>query len=334
MSIIPRLNGPASLILLFSASVTFYSSLLQTNAQTQGPKPQLVVTQQGVPLLFDPAHQPPIRYEDKEVSIQLTKEQWNLKEDWKLTVTVQRKGAAAQRILLPHEMAQANEIRRAVDDKAVIVGMLNGDAWIFSVLDLKTYKVIDTVWCYSPAVSPDGRYITFIKFFPTHFVQEVEDHYMLYDLSLSPLQNRPPRAGAAARIDLAVRAGICVYPPGLANQDADNTNVAHEDAHFIASQGFFWRPDSSAYLFADQYRNRLYLLLVQVAKPRPATITSSLEIPTQQICAGVHKEHCDIQLAAIQFEPPGVEATFRGYGSDAALHETLGFRYEQFHRVE
>ena len=322
------------LLMALIASAGLLINCAASSAATQeanGPKPKM--QQEGGPLLFDPAHQKPITFEDKEISIQLQMKNWNLAEGWKLGLTVRSKGSAAHYIPLPHEIAQVNEIRRVSSRKAFIVGMLNGDAWAFAVLDLGRYQIVDTVWCYDPVVSPDGTYIAFIKFFPTHFAYEVEDHYMIYDLKLSAAQNRSSKSyGVSDKINV----GLPAYPPHMQNAPGDNTSVPQERAHFIASQGFFWRPDSGGYAFADRYQGRLSLISVQMAN-NPGSVgasVSSLEVPTEQICGAIHKQTCELVVADVQFDPQGVTATFRGHGADAALHVTLTFPYSDFRRVQ
>ncbi|MGH9644153.1 MAG: hypothetical protein ACRD3Q_17245 [Terriglobales bacterium] len=231
-------------------------------------------------------------------------------------------------------MAQVNEILEASPTKAIIVGMLNGDSWVFAVLDLLAYRVVDTVWCYEPTISPDGRYIAFIKFFPTHFVYDVDDHYMLYDTRLSPMQNRPPgTSSAAGELFLAINAGTPVYPPGIGNKDGDNTGVAPEDAHQIACQSFFWWQDSTGYVFADRYKGELYLVKVEVPPTTGNPAVSRAQITQFELCGRLAKAKCYVNLVAIQFQPHQMLAIFQGSGEAASLRKTLTIPDELFGRV-
>jgi hypothetical protein len=274
---------------------------------------------------FDPSHQKAITLQDKDLSIRLKI------DPGKLGVVVQRKGAKSELISLPAEMAQVNDILRGPPSRAGIIGMVNGDAWEVAVLDLAASVISDKFLAYIPTASPDGRYVAFVKFFPTHFVQGIEHHYMLYDLAETAVQNRPHGIGAKNKATV----GRCVYPKGIGNREGDNTSIVPEEAHIIAADSFFWRQDSLLYVFADTYQNSLALVIVRVTERSRQPILGRIEIAKNEMCAAVHKQDCVIRLSSVDFardEAEGIRVQFRGV--DTSLERELHFRYEQFKSLD
>lgn len=153
---------------------------------------------QGTP--FNPSRQPVISYSDGDFSIRVLPGAF-------LTLSISKRGGAPSYTRLPAEMAQANQVLRAQGSKVAIIGMLNGDAWVVAILDTTTDEIIDTIWCYAPSLSPNGRYLAFVKFFPTHLPigpgqSGADDHYMVYDMEASPAQNRPLGARVSDQVDV------------------------------------------------------------------------------------------------------------------------------------
>jgi hypothetical protein len=293
----------------------------QQSSQSGG---KIVVQKRVGELLFDPEHPTPVSYRDDLLSMQLDM------SGPQLRVILKKNGQSAQRISLPPEMAQVNEIRRDTARLATVIGMINSDAYEVVVLDITLARIGDTFWAYAPVLSPSGRYIAFIKFFPTHFVEGVDDRYMFYDLTRSAAQNRPAKIDASDRVDV----GVTVYPPGKSNREGDNTGVDDSEVHAIASDTFFWSPNADQYFFADRYQGTLSAVRISFdANGRSAA--TSVDIPQADLCAPVHKQICNVSLTAVDFEsqPPGsVTVRFRGVMGDT-LQKDFQFRNQQFKPV-
>lgn len=164
-------------------------------------------------LTFDPPHQRPISFSDDKINVHLIVG----KNSDSIAIT----RSATQKtvtIALPEEMAQVDGITRGVSDKLVIWGMVNGSAAEVVIISTRSDSVIDRFSCYIPAVSPNGEYVAFIKFYPMHFSEGVEDHYMLYDVKKDPVQNRPK----GISVDNWLIVGNPIYAPGIGNEEYDN----------------------------------------------------------------------------------------------------------------
>lgn len=157
-------------------------------------------------------------------------------------------------VSLPETLLYAETLHLFDSDRLVVTGMVSGDVSIVAIVDLDRGETIDSFWCYQPAISPDGHYIVFIKFFPPHGISSADDHYMLYNVSLTPTENRPdlkkwPKPWEIVGWDV----GEPLYPPGIANLPGNNFNVGDRPVHILASD-FFWNKASSEVIFLEEFK--------------------------------------------------------------------------------
>jgi hypothetical protein len=257
--------------------------------------------------LFDPEHQRPIEYTDNGINIRLER------ANNRLRLAVSQRGSPVGNVWLPDDMAQVNNIERGPAGHFIIEGMLNGDSYEFAVLELTPLRLADRFWCYIGAASPNGRYIAFVKFFTLHFVQNVTDHYMLYDVTRDPKQNRPRNIGTSDVVDV----GICVYPPGAGNRDGDTNNVPPGSEHIVAGE-LYWRNDSALFAFADRYQGELTMVVVRPNATGPPA-ASTAKVPVERLCSAVTK--CEPRVESMQFmdkPEPIVRVNFTGLGINLA----------------
>lgn len=231
----------------------------------------------GALVTFDPAHQRPITYADKSLEV-------TLKVGRPDSLLIRDLATGSARTLnLPEEMAQVDMIRRAVDGKIVALGMTGGSTAEVAIVSLSAAKVVDKFLCAMPSLSPDGRYIAFLKLRPTHYIPDVnpEDHYMLYDVDRSAAENRPKNVPP----DDQSTVGTCIYPIGGGNAPADNMNAPRGTEH-LARSGFFWAPRSDLILFADHVgcASSLILVLADV-KSIDAVGIRTVQQPTSAFCS-------------------------------------------------
>lgn len=235
----------------------------------------------------------------------------------KLTI---QKGVNKRDILLPSDLVQVASARLFHEDRVVIDGMVNADVWKSVIVDLKNNEVIDSFLCYSPAVSPNGRYIAFIKFFPAHGISSAEDRYMIYDVASSPAANRPPNIKSHPAV-----VGRVVYPPGVGNVPGDNVDIGSRPAHEVASETFFWRDDSSEFVFADRLDREYSLIMVKLNDE--GFTTSSAKIPGHLICP-TSELSCFSRLVRVEFPKQRASKTeleFRGFNGTPAKPMTAYF---------
>jgi hypothetical protein len=317
-----------SLVLAVTATTVTRQIPVAVSSGDQAGRPssgQAVVQKLGRDAPFDPLHPMPVSYRDDDISMTLDFSKPNL------SIVLQKKVGGQHAISLPEEIAQVNEIRRGPANRGLVVGESSGDLSAFAVLDLNAAKVSDVVWAYAPDVSPNARYVAFIKFFPTHGYGDSdgpEDHYMLYDLMQTASQNRPPGI-KASRPDLV---GTTVYPPSIGNREADNLGIPQGKAHIAATDGFFWSPTSDRYVFADTYQGVLTLVMIRLDSAGGRPIASTVAVPQAKLCG---RNFCNVHLSAVNFLPEGVTVIFRGVGIDGSLGKrNLDFASDQFRPAE
>src|SRR2546427_5633177 len=159
---------------------------------------------------FQPEVQQPLSYEQGDGTVVRTMGQ---PEMFQLLIT--RLGRPEMTVALPTEIAQINSIDPAVDNKAVVIGMINGSAYQIEIVDTVNARIADEFLAYRPTLSPNGQFIAFVKMYPAHFVDGVSDYVMLYDLTRSASGNRPPGVTTDQEIDV----GMPVYPPNIQTTD-------------------------------------------------------------------------------------------------------------------
>jgi hypothetical protein len=270
---------------------------------------------------FDPQHPPPVLYRDNELELLL------IAHGEQSSISLKWGDKAAQSIKLP-DYTRVNEIRRVEANRAIVLGMNNSALFGVIILDLAPLHISDEFWGYIPSISPDGRYIAFAKFFPTHPGADlVEYHYMLYDTAKSAAQNRPFGIDPTDTMNV----GTTMYPVGIGNKPYDN--YGRED-HMAASGTFFWDPNSETVLFADHSHEVLSLVLVHIEAATDDFRVRKVDLPLAKICEKDPKTYCLVNLTKVEFSQApggGVAVVIKGVGQDGRLGSmNYKFRYEQF----
>lgn len=305
-------------------SVSLRVTLLVVGLLLAGIWPKIVAGAAVGPLVrqegkvFDPEHQRPLQYSDSELSVRLEV------AGEKRRLIISRKTGTTSSVELPSDMAQVNYVRRGPSNRFTVVGMVNGDAWEVAILQVDTARIVDHFLCYEPMASPDGHYVAFTKFFPTHFVYTVTDNYMLYDVARSSEENRPRGVSSSDPINV----GTCVYPAGFGNHENDNTRAAPGNEHSMASS-VYWRDDSVLYAFADRNRAETSLILVRPHARGSMPDVRTLALPLNRLCRA--SSNCTPRVESTQFvdkPEPGVHVTFTGPGVN--LTRSLDFHLIDF----
>lgn len=149
-----------------------------------------------------------------------------------------------------------------------------------------------------------------------------DDHYLLYDLERSALENRPAGIGASDRTN----AGTPIFPT-IGNQSGDNTGIPPQRQHHMGAQGFFWDSDSERYAFVDDYDGQLHLIVgtTNGASRTPHGVT----IAKREICSDVKTQSCEVTLVGAEFTADGVVARFHGVGSYSSLRQLIRYSNRQ-----
>lgn len=255
-------------------------------------------------------------YRDSEITVE------SKKVNNSLVLSIASKGGSSD-VDLPPEVFELQGIRR-YDDRIIVIGDVGASVSRVMMVNVRDGVISDSFDAYNPVVSPDGRFIAFVKFYPPHFVAGTEDHHMLYDMTKSAMANRPAGIGRDDRVDV----GLNVYP-GNGNKEGDNIGVPDKLAHGSPSL-IFWSPDSTKLAFADQ-ATLLKLVLVNVPDAGSAPGTSVMPLNRTAVCAApLSANHCDAYLDKVEFQETGLEAHFSGGGTNGAIHRELTVKYTDF----
>jgi hypothetical protein len=310
-------RSPACFIVAITAAVWFLPAAAQDTSGKRNIPPAVPIQ------VFDPSHQKSVSYVDQKIRAILMKGT----EANSIKIADVPTGKE-QLIELPAEMAQVDDIDKGFGSKLVVRGMVNGSTSEVAVIDPEAGKLIDKFVCYLPAISYDGHYIAFIKFYPAHFAEGVDDHYMLYDLSITPAQNRPP----GVRNDDWRNVGSCIYPPGVGN--ADNDNVGHfKDTEHYSDSRLFWNPSQEQLFFADGLNSdsQLTLVLADVAVNGNVSLRA-LTQGTAQFCppTNLGVAGCSVLVRNVQFQDAGagIAVTFESVPS--RQHREIEYKSAQF----
>ncbi len=191
--------------------------------------------------------------------------------NWPLHVTLSQAGRADVVFELPHVLEQVSQLR-TYKDRLIVEGWMNSArAADVAVFDLNTRQMIDEFWCYDPVVSPDGSRIAFVKFYPSHFVDNWEDQEMVYQVDASPRQNRPAVPSTASETGsskASIKVGWPIYPLAAAELGRSNSSVSGGDTHHKLSH-FVWSADSRRVGFLDAQSGRVSLIVNDTAALAP-----------------------------------------------------------------
>jgi hypothetical protein len=258
---------------------------------------------------FQPSQQRAISYSDQSLQVSL------IVGTDRHSLRIRNRATKAQKtVALPRELAQVDEIRAGPNGKLVVRGMVNGSVSEIVVVDSASTGVVDVFWCYLPTISPLGEYIAFMKFYPAHFVEGSDDHYMLYDLDKNPIENRPPGVAPDDPQDV----GRAFYPPGVGNKPGDNVGVPEESQHQSASR-IFWIPDGRQLFFANRVvgsEGEIDLILADIGERGDVTLKIAKQDP-EPLCSTLKDPErvrsCLLLVRKVEFHPgprPSLTATF------------------------
>lgn len=183
--------------------------------------------------------------------------------------------AVQLRLQIPDEVAQIHRVRVG-SDRVIVSGWMNGSlATCVSAFDLKSGGMVDKFWGYAPSISPDSRFIAFVKFFPSHGVERWEDQYRLYDLLKSPQENRLKLSldSESTEGSHQVEVGQALYPLKPKEVNRRWYDIRDGDQHQRAA-GFGWSKNSREVAILDTHRGRVTAVLVTL--PINGTMPSSV----------------------------------------------------------
>ncbi|MFZ5548841.1 MAG: hypothetical protein ACOZJX_09120 [Pseudomonadota bacterium] len=223
------------------------------------------------------------------------------------------------RLRIPDEVAQIHRIRIG-NDRVIVSGWMNGAlATCVAAFDLKSGGLVDKFWGYAPSISPDARFIAFVKFFPSHGVERWEDQYRLYDLLKSPQENRLPLLADSdsAVGNQQVEVGQVLYPLRLKEANRRWYDIREGDQHQRAAH-FGWSKNSREVAILDTYQGRVTAVLVSVPinGKMPSSVLVAPVVALNLRCSPGNVSSCT------SIPPESVELTLDEVGLRVKSHAT------------
>jgi hypothetical protein len=230
-------------------------------------------------------------------------------------------------VRLPREIFQIQETRRYAN-RLIVAGDIAAAASRVVIINLNNSTISGTFLATDTAISPDGRFIAFTSWFPSHGWNDPtiapNDRAMLYDMTKSALQNRP----AGVKPDNDEDVGFNVYPGG--NKDS-GYSAPVQLANAVVGR-LSWSPDSTKLVFADQAQSSMKLVLVKVpgANTGAAPSISTLSLDKAGLCPAAPwpNYYCDAYMDQVKFLENGLDTFFSKVGS--AVHRELRVKYADF----
>ncbi|MGA3094865.1 MAG: hypothetical protein ABSF25_00290 [Bryobacteraceae bacterium] len=181
------------------------------------------------------------------------------------------RGNSASAVALPgYWIAEISEVCPLSDGRLVVFANFGGTD--VTIVDVAKAAVVDH---FDPAsMSPDERWIVYVKFWPLHG-SEGSEEYLLYDLTESPVRNRADTREGANSTD----PGRLIFPPGHENFPGSNINLPKDQQHF-GGRRLYWAADSRAVLLEDRAASGPGIVLVTLDEKGA---TSAFRHPLTQV---------------------------------------------------
>lgn len=214
-----------------------------------------------------------------------------------------RAGGTVSEFAVSNETAQVDEIRLRGSRLAIIVGRVMSNVSVVTIADHAKGLILDTFYCFDPAISPDGGLIAFVKSYPLHFVAGTSDEYLMYGVDAGPQKNRTLKTSDS--VASSVDVGLPFFPPGSDNRPGDNLNVERAQRHALSSNGIFWL-DGRRLAFADHWQSRNWLVFVDLrhGPDSPKTVIKPIDtsyVIDAERCA-TYASHLDHAFQVRQIE--------------------------------
>lgn len=181
---------------------------------------------------------------------------------------------ALSSFLLCNETEQVDEIDIINSSRVLVLGRVGANFPIANIIELPSGRLVDQFPCFDPIISPDHRFLAFIKSFPGHpGPVAVSNEYLVYDLTKGASYNRP-----GFKSGVTYDLGWPVYPPGATNAVGENLIPGLDSpAHLLMSTRLFWL-DSETFAFSDLFsgQNRLVVVNLRLGIRSPLVRTLNL----------------------------------------------------------
>lgn len=134
----------------------------------------------------------------------------------------------------------------------------------------------DVVLCYAPILSADGRFISYEEFYPAN--DDVgASVYLVYDTTLTPLQNRMTSSTESAGVDI----GWAVYPNANRTSQSYDTSIFSKATRHQPLSRLTW-VSSTKLAFVDYALAKATFVLVDVSGGALSAVPQEYELDETQ----------------------------------------------------
>jgi hypothetical protein len=188
------------------------------------------------------------------------------------------------------QVNQVDEIH-VFGNKFLLLGRAGANSSEVDIMELPSGKILDRFSSFMPAVSPDRRFVAFLKVFPGHpGPVSINAEYLIYSLDTGSDHLR------------------AVYPPGATTAPGGNLVPGLDSpVHWISSERLFWI-DASTVVFTDHYPGEDKLVVVKSSGGTRAPVVRTETLPAGEL---IELERCRTHysakdLTSVSLDPSGL----------------------------
>ena len=207
-------------------------------------------------------------------------------------------------------------VTTAWGNKALVQGTLPRGGTILSLTDLSTGTQEATLWNYGYWLSPSGRYLAYLTWYPRMIsIDARKSILVLYDLA----RNTDSNLIEARDFTFRETPGLPIFPP--VNWTRQSYSSVLDEPHLILSP-VLWSADERQIVFVDYYdrQNRLVVISLSADGRPHLTLTEELDVMdfalTEKITEATRQEleSRDYKLSILEMNWGGPqEVVFRPY---------------------
>jgi hypothetical protein len=164
--------------------------------------------------------------------------------------------------------------------KLLVFGKSGRGVYNTAIVDLRELALQDSLYGYTPLLSPNQRWIIWRKFYPAQAPNPSEE-YLLYDLTKGAAANRV----VGVRLADTDAVGRVAYPAVREGRPFENGAYPPEERHVFRAESFYWAADSSAVVFADSVGDQGPLVLVLVVVGDAQAAAHIRRVPIDDVCS-------------------------------------------------
>lgn len=242
------------------------------------------------------------------------------------------------------DVKQVESLHKNRAGDLIAVGRTGPYSYKVVIVQMDRMRIADSFMAYRPSVSPDGAYVSFIRFYPPHaYDEDQDDCYLLYKTGVSPEENRPKVRsfkGYQPHKEFDVGAPILPRPktdPMDSCQSADSS--IERGYHKMAATRFTWSSDSRRLAFSDRRTASDHALVLVSLSDNDTRTSESVSIaPLSRYCTSddchLWVEELELLDRRVNFKLRHIQATTmlsRSSNTSDDISGTLTF--DQFETV-